>query len=136
MLPVAFVGITAYIFLVGILNNISCKLPLHTCRETAAASSSETAVEDCLDNIVRSHFSQDFCQSLIAAFSDIFVYIFRINNTAVSESNTVLFFIECCILKRLDTVVCYSFLIYQSCNNTAFEEMFFNDFRDIFNLNH
>ena len=52
------------------------------------------AVKEGLDHIVRSHLGENLAQGLIAAGSDVLIDIFRVDDTAVAQGNTVLFLIE------------------------------------------
>ena len=91
---ISLVSVTANVLLISVRNDISCEFPLHTSRESAAASSAETGIEDSLDNVLGSHSCEDLAESLVALSAYVLVDILRIDNTAVSESNTVLLFIE------------------------------------------
>ena len=126
---VAFVSVTAYIFLIGIRNDSSGEFPLHTCGESTAATASQTGIQNCLDNIFRLHFVYYFCKSFIAVSCDIFVNIFGIDDTAVSQSNTVLLLVETCFVQGLDSLVSYCFIIEQFLDRIAFDQMFFHNLR-------
>ena len=102
---------------------------LKTCRETCSATSSYTAVKNCLNNFLRSHFSEDFSESLIAVPAYVFVYIFGIYNTAVSECDTFLFLIERSFVKRLYIVALDCFAVKKFLYRLTADNMLIDDSR-------
>ena len=96
---VALVSVAAYIFNIGIRDDVACELPFHTGREAAAASAAQTGIEDFLNDLFRRHRGQDLVECPVAVSADVFIDIFRIDQTAVAECNTVLLCIECCFVE-------------------------------------
>ena len=133
---VALVGVTAYILLICVLDKVSCKLPLLTCGESAAASATQTRIKNYLNYIIGCHCLEHLSECLITVSSDIFIDTFGIDYTAVSQCDSVLLFIEVGFLERLYLVFCDCFIVYKTCNDTSLEQMLRNDFRNIFFLNH
>ena len=133
---VALVGIAAYVFLIGVGNDVPCQLPLHACGESAAAPSAEAGIKDSLDNVLGLHFGDDFCKSLIAVGADVFVDVFGIYNAAVTESNAVLLFIEVCLVKGLDALVCNGLLVKIFCIDVTVNKVFPYDLGNLFLLDH
>lgn len=135
MPPVAFVGITTDVFLnfapVG-----GSKFPFQSCREAGTASSSKTTVQNNLDNLIRCHLGKYPAKGLITIRSNIFINIFRIDHTAVTQGNPVLLFIKVCFCKGFYALICQCLIINKTFDNTAFEQVFFNDLRNIFFLYH
>ena len=88
-----------------------------------------------------SHFGKNFTEGGITVHCYVLINVFRIDNTAVTKSYSLLSFVECCVVKRdiLD-VFFFNFITYiricKMFNNTAFKKMLRNDFGNIvlFNL--
>ena len=56
----------------------------------------------------------------------------RINNTAVAQRNTVLFFVEVGLVERLDVVILNRLLVKKAFDDTAFEEVLVNNLFNVF----
>ena len=96
---VALVSVAAYIFNISIRHDVACELPFHTGREAAAASAAQTGIEDFLNDLLRCHRGQHLVECPVAVSADVFIDVFRIDQTAVAECNTVLLCIECCFVE-------------------------------------
>ena len=79
---VAFIGITDYIFLRSL--HLPGNLPFESGRETAAPSAPKAAIHDFFDHFIGSHFRKGFPQGDITVTGDVFVDVFRIDETAVA----------------------------------------------------
>ena len=132
---VALIGITADVFL-----NLSPigggKFPFQSRRETGAAAASESAVQNDLNDFIRCHPGQHPSQGFIAAGTDIFIDVFRVDNTAVSQCDTVLFFIKVRFRKGFNALIGQCLIINKTFDHTAFKEMFTDNFRNILFLHH
>ena len=78
------------------------ELPLDTGGESRAAASAQTGSLDLINNILRGHGLQDLIQSLIAADTDILMNVLRVDLTAVTKGDPVLFFIEADLFNVID----------------------------------
>ena len=132
---VALVGITTDVLHISVGNDISCQLPLHTSGEAAASTSTQTGVEDSLDNVLRLHLCKYLAQSLVTVSAYVLVYILRVDNAAVSQSNTVLLLIESGIIESLDCIAFNSLLVEELLNGVALKQMLLNDAGDLLNVN-
>ena len=130
---VTFVGITYYVL-------FACGLsfsegPFFTGGEACTATAAETGIEDRLDNVLGSHGGDNLCESLIAVASDVFVDAFRVDNTAVTESDALLLCIEGSLVESEDVGALYGFAVKELANGITANEMLGNDFVHIFGLN-
>ena len=71
-----------------------CEFPLQTRGESAAATATQTGIQNTLDHVVRGHFGQHLAEGTIAVHCDVFVDTFRVDYAAVPERNSLLLFIE------------------------------------------
>ena len=53
-------------------------------------------IKDAFDNVVRRHFGKYLAECGIAVSSDVFFDVFRVDNAAVTKSNTLLLLVEAC----------------------------------------
>ena len=90
---VAFVSVAGY-ELLNFSSVCRCEHPLSSCWESAAATASESRINDFFDYIIRSHLEQSLSKSLISVSCDILIDIFRIDLAAVAESHSELIFVE------------------------------------------
>ncbi len=98
---VTFVCVAANILCDALSSVTGSELPLQTCRESAAATATETGINDFLDNCIRiSLLGKDLTKSLITIMSDILINILRVDVTAVTKSNTHLLLKEVAIISR------------------------------------
>ena len=134
---VTFVGVTYNVLLVG--NAGSGELPLSAGGETAAPSAAQAGVGDGLDNIFRSHFLQHLSQCEVTVHSDVFFDVFGVDNTAVPQCNSLLLLVESSVVQRGSSSGVFVFnaiLVNQTVYDTALQQVFFYDFRDIIFGNH
>jgi hypothetical protein len=89
---VAFVGVAADIFLICGIS--LCEHPLASCREACAAAAAKSRIKKDFNDVIRGHFRQNFSECLIAARSDVFIDILRVDDTAVPKGDTMLLLIE------------------------------------------
>ena len=117
---VAFVGITTDIFL--LIYRVSRKLPLQPGWKSAAASAAQSGIFYSIYNFLRLHLGKRFTQSFVSVSCYIFINIFRIDNTTVSQSYTVLFFIKINFIQRLYFVsaLMYRLIIQKSLHYSTF----------------
>ena len=109
--------------------------PLSAGGEACTAASAETGIKDGLDNFLGGHGGDDLCESLVAVASDVFVDAFRVDNTAVTESDALLLCIEGSLVESEDVIALYGFAVKELANGVAANEVFGNDFVHIFGLN-
>ena len=115
---VALVGVAAHIFLVCVV--LLTELPLKTGWETRAAAAPESGIQKGLDYIVRSHLREHLAQCLVSACTYVFLNVFRIDDTAVAQGDTVLFFIKVSVNQRFDAAGwAYGLLVQKTCHHTA-----------------
>jgi len=135
---VTFVGVTYNVLLVG--NGSLCELPLTTSGESAAAATAKTGIENGLNNVVGSHFLQNLSECEVTVHSDVFIDLFGVDYTAVTESNSLLLLVEGSIAERSLYILFFLFIagivVNKTFNNTTLEEVFGNDFRDIIGSYH
>ena len=131
---ISFVCVAADILLIRLI----CRreLPLQAGGETGAASASQTAVQQDLDHIFRLFLCQHNAKSLVATGSYVFFNIFRVDHTAVSQSNPVLFFIKIRLIERSNFVCFCCLFIEQAGHNSSFQKMFRHDLRNVILLYH
>ena len=131
---VTFVGVTANILGDALSSVTGSKLPFKASRESAAATATETGINDFLDYSIRiSLLCKDLTKSLITIMSDILIDIFRVDVTAVAESNTHLLLEEVAVICRsffscLSTIVLRS---HETLYVTALQEVLANDLSNI-----
>ena len=89
---VTLIGVTGNKFLVALC--FCGEIPLHTCRESAAAASSQSRCLYRFDNLFGGHLGKNLSESLISVKCYVLIDIFGVDNTAVSKSNSVLFLIK------------------------------------------
>ena len=130
MRRVAFVGVTTNIFLICLI--CRRKGPFQTGRESRAATTAQTGIFNNLNNIFRFILRQAFAESCITVESYVFINVFRIDNTAVAKSNTMLFFIKVGLIKRFNVVIFNRLAVKQALYDTTFEKVFVNNFFNIF----
>ena len=123
---VTFVGVTYYVFLACGLS--FSESPFLTGGEACAATSADAGIEDGLDNFLGSHGCGNLCESLVAVACDVFVDAFRVDNTAVTESNTLLLCVEGSLVESEDFVALNGFAVKKLTNGVAFYEVFGYDF--------
>ena len=130
---VALVCVTNNVLLVGYRS--ASELPLSAGGESAAAASAKAGSQDGVDNILGSHFLNDFRQSEVAVHSDVLIDNFRVDNTTVTESNTLLLLIELRLGQRgngfFDLSIVGSIIVNKTLHDTALEKMFLDDLRNI-----
>ena len=85
---VAFVGVTANVFLISVITG--SEFPFKTGRETGTAASAKTGIKYGLDNFGRCHFGKSLAECCVTIVSDILVDVFGVDYTAVAKSNTML----------------------------------------------
>ena len=68
---------------------------------------------------------------MIAVQADVLVDVFRVDDAAVSQRYTLLLGVELGVVQRFDRVFLHGLLIQKTGDDTAFEQMLRNDFRDI-----
>ena len=86
---VAFVSVAYEIFFFALA--LTCSIPFEPCREACTASSCKSGSLDNLNYFFRCHTTDCLFKSCVAVFFDIFINNFRVDDTAVSESDTCLF---------------------------------------------
>ena len=130
--------------LVGVTYNVLCvvnlicrKLPLSACGEASASASAKSACENEVNNVLGLHVGKNLTKSLIAVCSDIFINIFGVYNTAVSERNALLLLIESCVGKSncIACMILANIIVNESFNDSTLKEMLLNDFGNILSLN-
>ena len=129
---VTFVSVADDVFLVRRIT--AGEIPLHASGETTAASAPQAALLDSIDHLGRGHVGQDLAQGLVAVGSDVFVNIFRIDGTAVAQSDTELLLVEGHILVFTDALLESRFDIQQTINDTAFDAVFVDNLLGVFRL--
>ena len=90
---VALVRVTCNVLL-DLATVARCELPLKTGGESAAATATQTGIQNGLDNLVGGHFAQSLLQCEVTVHSDILVNIFRVDHTAVTQRNSLLLLVE------------------------------------------
>ena len=113
-----------------------CEFPFQSGGKTGASSASQAAVQQDLDHIFRLFLCQHNAKSLIATGSYVFFNIFRVDHTAVSQSNPVLFFIKIRLIERSDFVCFCCLFIEKAGHNSSFQKMFRHDLRNVVFLQH
>ena len=86
---VAFVSITYQVLFIA--RTLLSSIPLEPRRESSTASSSQSGDLDLFDHFFRLHGSQHLLDSLVSVYSDIILDVFRIDHTAVSQNDSLLF---------------------------------------------
>ena len=85
---VSLIGVTDNVLGVGL--GLGHKIPLVACEKAGAAASAEPGGLDLFDNAVGAAVDQHLVKSLIAAHSDVFLNVRRIDETAVAQNNLLL----------------------------------------------
>ena len=132
---IAFVGVTADVF--DVAGGVFGELPFHAGGETAAASSSQSTRLYNVDDVLRSIFGKHFRKCLITVVSYVFVDIFGVDKSAVTESDAGLFLVELRIVEGLDRFLLHLFGIFikKMGDYSALNNVFFDDFVDVFGFN-
>ena len=104
--------------------------------EAAAAASAQAGVFNGLDDLIGGHFGQNLTQSHVAVQADVFVDVFRVDYAAVFQRYTFLLGVELGVVQRFYRVFLHGLLIQKTGDDTAFEQMLRNDFRDILGFDH
>lgn len=84
--------------------------------------------------LVGSHLGERLAQGFVAVEANILVDIFRIDDAAVAQGNTVLLFIEVGLVQALDGIVFHRFAVQQALDDTALQEVLGDNLRDVFFL--
>ena len=130
---VALVGVAADIFLAGRLR--LGKVPLEPCRETSAAAAAQAGRFENFDHIVRRHLGQHPAERLIAVVGDVFVDILRVDNAAVAQRDTHLFFIKVGLVERFDLILGNRLGVQQAFDDAPLEQVLVDNLLDILRLN-
>ena len=110
------------------------RLPFASGKEAAAASSAKSGFENGIYNFLRSHF-KSVCKTLVCTAAKSFIKTFGVNYAASMESDFLLFFIERNLVLFCDFFAGFGVNIKKSFNNFAADNVFFDDFFDIFLFN-
>ena len=130
---IALVRIADDVFLIRLVHG--GQLPLAAGRESAAAAPAQAGILNHLDDLLRGVFRQALCQRLIAVIGDVFVDIFRVDDTAVAQRDALLLFIEISGFDALDNIVMDGIIIQQALDDAPFEQMLLHDLGDVLYLN-
>ena len=95
---VALVSVAYKVFFLALA--LTCGIPLEPCREACTASSCKSGSLDDFDYFFGGHTAYSLFKSRVAVLFYIFLNYFRIDYTAVSESDTCLFCKELAVLVR------------------------------------
>ena len=129
---VTLVSITYDIFLRSFVR--CAESPLASCGESAAASSAESGIGHAFDNVLGSHLCEGFTECCITVHSDILFDVLGIDNTAVSQSDTLLSFVETSLGQScLHILFCalVGVIVYKTLDGTALKQMLLNDLGNI-----
>ena len=130
---VAFVGVADHILLIG--DAVGGKLPFTAGGESAAASAAQTGGENGIDHLLGRHFRQDFTECGITVYADVFIDLLGIDDTAVTERNALLLFVELGVGERVDIMMIVTlFSVHKTMHHAAFEQMLRHDLLDIFHF--
>ena len=129
---VALVAVTYNIFFFAVL--VISKLPFASGKEAAAASSAKSGFENGGYNFLGSHF-KSVCKALVCAAAESFVEAFGVDYAAAMESDFLLFFIERDLVLFCDFFAGFGVNIKKSFDNFAADNVFFDNFFDIFLFN-
>ena len=129
---VALVGVTTYIFLIGIV--CRCEFPLKTGGEACTATTAEAGIEHGLNDLLgRDLLRENLADCLIAVERDVLIDLLRVDHAAVAQCDTHLLCVERGLVKGFCSVfVNDRLLVEQAANDTSLEQVLFNNFRDIF----
>ena len=114
---ISLVRVAADILLIRII--CSGELPLHSGGESGSSSSPKSALKQDLDHIFGSLLRQHAAKRLIAAGTDVFLNILRIDHAAVAQRYPVLFLIEVRLIERDDPVCLCRFIVKQTCDDSS-----------------
>ena len=129
---VALVGVANHVLLVSL--GSGGKLPLLAGGETSAATAAQTGFQHFVNHLLRGHLRQGLAQSAIAVEGDIFVDVFRVDTTAVPQSQTQLGTVEVDIFQRRVLFLVRLFLVDQMLHDTSLEQVLRNDLVHIVHL--
>ena len=94
---VALVRVAANVFNVA-LGGLG-KFPFKSRGEARAAAPAKAAFEYNVYNVVAAHLRKRLGKRLVAIEGDVFVYVFRVYNAAVSQRHALLLFVKIDLLK-------------------------------------
>ena len=115
---VALVRITDNILFIAL--GVFGKLPFHTGREAAAATTAQAGFFDLVHNLLRSHLRNSLSQCLITTYSDIFFNSFRIDSAAVCQYQAMLLFVEADFRITRNLLLIDGFTIKQTLYDASF----------------
>ena len=132
---IAFVGVAAHIFLVGLV--AGGQAPLHTGGEAGASAAAEAGILDHLDDLLGSHLGQNLAQRGVAVLGYVLVDVLRVDDAAVPQGDSSLLCVEGRLVQGFDGVILlHGLLIQQALDDSSLQQMLFHDLRNVLYLHH
>ena len=129
---VTLVSVADDVFLVGSV--LGAELPFQTSGEASTATAAETGFLDKVDGGGGVVLFENAGQCLVTITCDVFVNVFGIDETAVTQGDTHLFLVEAHVLGVGDVLLVLGVLIEQALHLTAFDDVLVDDFEGVFGL--
>ena len=129
---VAFISIAHHVFLVGIV--LAGNFPFNSRGKSGAAASAQSRFFDDIDGFLRREFRQRHSQRLVSIAGDGFVDILGVDGSAISQRDTELFLVKSHVLRVYDVLFGFGIQVQQPVNAAPFNDVFVNNFADIFGL--
>lgn len=127
---VAFVGVAHDVFAFAL--STGDELPFDPRGEAATAATAETADFDLLDYLLRRHFGERFSKSGVTVTANVLFDVGGINDSRVFHDDAqVLPLEEVGLAHVIDDILGVEGVINEATDRPAFEEVLFNNFRDI-----
>ncbi|OPY89467.1 MAG: hypothetical protein A4E73_03045 [Syntrophaceae bacterium PtaU1.Bin231] len=129
---VPFIGVAEHIF--NIAGGALGELPLETRWEPAATTAAQAGFEDFLDDLFGGHFGKGLGQSGVAVPGNVFLDVFRIDETAVAQHPEILQGEEGDFLHGGDSLFLAGFLIEEPLEGATLYKVFLDEFGDVLRL--
>ena len=126
---VPFIGIADHIF--DISRSLGREFPFGSRRESRSTTTPQAGELHLLDHLFASHIEQGMGKSLVSTPGNVFIDLFRIDDSAIPEGDADLLAIERDFLVTGQLFVGIRHLVGESADDPSLDERFFNDRLDV-----
>ena len=128
---VALVGVAAGELLPVGADGVVGELPFLACGESGAAAAAQTGGLDQVDHLLGLHLGEDLAQRLISADADVFVDVFRVDDAAVAQGDTLLMLVEFRVRQRGRYALFVGLLVQEPLHDPTLDDMLGDDLLDV-----